>query len=381
MKKHQALLLVWIFISVFGMAMSYSAEYINYIVYGTSMYSSIIKQLVIMIGVSLVGYRLFFQKGDTNYSLLKLSSKPMMYGTLISLAVVLVLGGVRGGAKMVIPLGVFDFQPLELYKIAVILYTATIFSENKPNENLWDLLKKLSFPIVGLGLIFIQPDLGGTIIGAGIIYFMLLFNGKEIKKLLLLTVGLVAALPLAIMAGMKAGVIHAYQLSRISSWINPFNDAQDTGYNLIQSFIAISNGGVLGSGYMDSVQKAGYLFAPGSDFIFAIICEELGLLGALLTISLLFAIALISISIGNTAHERFGRLYSYGFAVLILLQAFINIGGVTGVIPMTGVTLPFISSGINSYMFLSMGIFLLVPISRESIKERNLERKATNYKG
>lgn len=376
MKKHHFIILLWFIASIYGAAMAFSATYVNTTINGGNAFLDLAFQLVVILVVGGAGiYVLMLSKKINSYQLMKRFSKLAMYVTLCALVLVLLVGGIRGGARMVIPLGIIDFQPLEMFKITMILYFASEFSELKPSDTVKDILIKLIPIIVGGLLIVVQPDLGGAMICVIVTFFLLVINGQRIKELLISS-GIFAGLGVV-----GISFLQDYQKARIFMWLNPFNDPQVSGYQLINSYVAISNGGLLGSGYMSSIQKAGYLSQPGSDFIFAIICEELGLLGAFFTIIILFTIALMAISIGNSAHERFGMLYCYGFALLLLTQTFVNVGGVTGVIPMTGVTLPFISTGINSYLFMTLGVFLTVPISRVSIKEKKRERKATNFKG
>lgn len=378
MKKHHIIILLWFIVSVYGAAMAFSATYVNVTIKGGNAFIGLASQLIVILAVGIAGVWLFFiQKKFDMYQLMKRFSKYAMYIAVGSLAGVLLIGdaAVRSGARMVIPLGFVDFQPLEFFKIAIILYFAYQFSTVKPTDSLKDSIQKLIIPIIGLLMIIVQPDFGGAMISMIVIFFLLIVNGQNLKQIGFLTAGVGA------IGAVGFSFLHDYQKARVFMWLNPFNDAQGSGYQLINSYVAISNGGLLGSGYMSGIQKAGYLTQPGSDFIFATICEELGLLGAIFTISLLFAIAMMAISIGNTAHERYGMLYCYGFAILILTQTFVNIGGVSGVIPMTGVTLPYISEGINSYLFLTLGVFLTVPVSRVSIKEKKRERKATNFKG
>ncbi len=376
MKKHHLLILLWLFVSLYGAVMEFSATYINTTIYGGNPFLGLVSQFVVILIVGGAGTVFFHSAKIDTYQLMKRFAKPVMIITVGALAFVAAFGGIRGGARMVIPLGPFDFQPMEMFKISAILYFAYQFSNVKPSETLVDSVTKLFLPIIGIGLVILQPDFGGAMIILIVLYWLLIINGQNLKQLILLAVGGSATIIFAVMFLLKE-----YQRARIFMWLNPFNDAAGSGWQLINSYVAISNGGLLGSGYMSSVQKAGFLSQPGSDFIFAIICEELGLIGALLTIGLLVSIAVVVISIGNTAHERFGMLYCYGFAMLLLTQTFINVGGVTGVIPMTGVTLPFISTGINSYLFMSLGVFLTVPISRIGIKEKKRERKTTNFKG
>ncbi len=376
MKKHHVIILLWLLVSLYGAIMEFSATYINTTIYGSNPFLGLAAQLFVILVVGGAGTVFFHSSKIDTYQMMKRFAKPIMYICLVALAFVAVAGGVRGGARMVIPIGPFDFQPLEMFKISAILFFAYQFSSVKPSENLLDSGRKLILPFIGIALIILQPDFGGAMIILITLYWLLIINGQNFKQLLLLAVAGFTTISFGVMFLLKE-----YQRARIFMWLNPFTDAQGNGWQPINAYVAISNGGLLGSGYMNSVQKAGFLSQSGSDFVFAIICEELGLIGALLTIGLIGAVAVVAISIGNTAHERFGMLYCYGFAMLLLTQTFINIGGVTGVIPMTGVTLPFISTGINSYLFMTLGVFLTIPISRASIKEKKRERKTTNFKG
>jgi cell division protein FtsW len=165
-------------------------------------------------------------------------------------------------------------------------------------------------------------------------------------------------------------VLYEHQSARFTAWPDPFSDALDTGWGTVNSLIAISNGNITGAGYLNSIQKTILDTSASTDYIFVIICEEWGLLGALIVIGSLTFISFLSMVIGNNAKDRFGMLYCYGYGLLILLQMFVNVGGVVNVIPMTGVTLPFISSGLNSFLFMSIGLFIVVLIDREAVRER-----------
>ena len=129
---------------------------------------------------------------------------------------------------------------------------------------------------------------------------------------------------------------------------------------------------------MNSIQKSGYLYGKYTDFIFVIIVEEWGVIGGVVVIGMLLAIAVLCYRIGSTASDRFGQIYCYGFALLIIVQSGVNIGGVTGVIPMTGVTLPFISSGMNSYIFLTMGLFFVIIIDLDSQRKKRIDNERSN---
>lgn len=358
MRRHYVLIIIWLILSIYGTMMAFSAGYINTLLAGGFIYSHIIKQSVIIIILLILVYIFLLRKKITFYKTMKVLAPTLFIISLGLLVAVLIIGSERNNAKMVFDLFIVDFQPLELYKITIIMFLATRLEKIDHDVNLLELLSKVILPLFGSCLIILQPDLGGAIICAAVVYFMLIYNGQKVLQLIQL-----AAAGFIFAAISSFALLQAYQLDRITTWLNPF--ASSSGYQLQQSFIAISNGGLFGRGFMASAQKS-FLPVPDSDFIFAIICEELGLIGAIFTVSLIFALALYIIYIGTKAHERFGMLYCFGIATLIVIQTIVNIGGVSGLIPMTGVTLPFISSGINSFIFLSIGVFAVIPISRES---------------
>lgn len=372
MKNHNILITLWTIISIIGALLSFSATYVNQIIGGSNPLKGLVSNLLLILFILVIG-QLFFVRRKANFYQQEKKLAPYIFiFSLICLVIVPLLGenAEVNNAMMYIPIGPFNFQPLELFKIGTILYLATYLPKISPNDSFNRLCKTSFWVVVGVLLLVIQPDIGGAIILVLLFGVIILVNGQFQKEIIYMTIA-----GSGFIIFFVTFILDGYQKARITNWLNPFNDAKDGGYQLIQSFIAISNGGVSGSGYMNSIQKAGFLTQPGSDFIFSIILEETGIFGAISILGFLFALAYCLIKIGNSAHERFGMLYCYGMASLIIIQTFINTGGVVGVIPMTGVTLPFISEGINSYLFMTLGVFLAIPISRESLKVKKNEKK------
>ncbi|MGL4589321.1 MAG: FtsW/RodA/SpoVE family cell cycle protein [Mycoplasmatales bacterium] len=370
---YSRIILLWLAIALFGSVMIYSSLSTSTVANDASQYTVLIAQWAyILIILSALIFILLTSRRINLYKILNKITYPLFFATLICLLVVLGLGDLskRGGARSVIPLGIIDFQPLELFKIAVILFLAKKMSTVKYNSTFKELLKMLYLPALGIGLIALQPDLGGAIISAAVIGMIFVLNGQYVMQMLqygVLTIGgVILSLPI---------LLQSYQSARFSTWINPFIDPKESGFQPIMSYVAISNGGLLGVGLFNSTQKTRNLTQADTDFIFSIICEELGIIGALFVIVSLMGLAYLIIKVGKRAKDRFGMLYCYGFAMLIVAQTFINIGGVTGVIPMTGVTLPFISRGVNSFMFLSIGILITVIVEKNNLKERKIEEK------
>ncbi len=381
-KKFQVLIILWLIASLWGAINIFSATAIQQIVNGASPYKPLIEQLV-FIFICLIILSIVLSRRKPPYLIGKRGAVPFFHITLVLLVIVLIGGEVisteglfvRGGAKSTIPLGFASIQPLELYKITMILYMAKMFSTPKIYRSKEGINKTILMSLFGIGLIFIEPDLGGALLVGGVFVAMIFYNGQHIKRIFKLGVPLIAVGVLLL------GTVSAsYQVDRISAWLHPFENGNDLekSYNVVQGYIAISNGGVKGRGYLDSVQKSGFLFASNTDFIFAVIAEEWGLFGVVFTILILMLVAFQCFNIGYTAHERFGMLYCFGYGTLILVQAFINIGGVIGLIPMTGVTLPFISMGMNSFIILSVGLMYVVVIDKERIRQKRLRDEKTN---
>ncbi len=381
-KKFQILIILWLIASLWGAINIFSASSINQIANGYNPYKPLLEQ-IIFIGVCLIGLSIILSRRKPPYLVGKRGAVLFFNITLLLLVLVLVLGKidptdgrfVRGGAKSTLPLGIIAIQPLEIYKITMILYLAKMFSTEKIYRSKEGINKAIFMSLFGTFLILIEPDLGGAILVGGVFVAMVFYNGQRIKHLLKIGVPLIAA-GIIFLGSMSS----AYQVDRIESWLHPFENGNDLkiSFNVVQGYVAISNGGVLGRGYMESVQKSGFLYASHTDFIFAVIAEEWGIFGVLFTILILLLLSFQCFNIGYTAHERFGMLYCYGYGTLILVQAFINIGGVIGLIPMTGVTLPFISTGMNSFIILSAGLIYVIVIDKERIRQKRLRDEKTS---
>jgi cell division protein FtsW (lipid II flippase) len=298
-------------------------------------------------------------------------TRPIMIFLLICLGLLVTLGPLlasspfsflmpsRGGAHSVINFVVIDFQPMEFFKIAVILHVSLLYSKTAHKLDKRSIWESFILPGIGLVLILLEPDLGGTIIVFSTIAIMFFLKGDFKGREVLYSVFSLVGIALFAIIALLFDLIHAYQIERITSWITPFNDPD--------------NGGVTGSGYMNSIQKAA-MFATESDTIFSVILEEWGFFGLVFTTSILFAIGCVCVYIGWKSKKRYRQIFCYAFSSLILIQSFVNMGGVTGVIPFTGVTLPFISNGINSFFSLSLGLFLVCVMGRND-ELKNLEIK------
>jgi cell division protein FtsW len=213
------------------------------------------------------------------------------------------------------------------------------------------------------GLLMLQPNLGTTIILGSIVFVMLFVSGVELKPL-------VGTFAIGGVLATLAATLETYRWRRLKGFIDPWKDAANTGYQTIQSQVAIAHGGVTGSGLGQSRAKYGFLPFAHTDFIFAIISDELGMIGALLVVALFIAIGVGGIRTALQAPDRYGMLLATGITAWILIQAFVNIGAVVGVLPITGVPLPFVSFGGSSLLVTMAAVGLLLSVARQARQAR-----------
>jgi len=271
------------------------------------------------------------------------------------------VGKSMGGASRWLGSGVFSFQPSELAKLGLIIYLASYFDKRK---NQIQSFSKTFLPflvIVGivLGLIIKQPDIGTALIFVLIAVGIYFLAGAEILQLGLFIPIFIACLWLIIK-------IAPYRLARIIAFINPKSDVLGVSYHINQTLIAIGSGGLLGVGFGNSRQKYNYLPEAHTDSIFAIICEELGFLRAVLVIIAFACLAILGLKIVKKAPNNFGRLLAFGIIIWFVGQAFVNLGVMLGFLPFTGVPLPFISYGGSSLIISLAAVGILLNISKQA---------------
>ncbi len=332
-----------------------------------------------------LGLVFMFVTMNIRYDKYKKLFVPVFILAIMMLVLVPIIGDKRNGATSWFAIGTLGIQPTELAKITTILYLAALIS--KKGERFRD-LRTGYIPvmvIVGFvaGLIMLQPDFGSCMIlvaTAGLIIFA---GGANLKHILGSIGLLVLGASIVLAAGALWDKIHPsesatdqvnYKVGRIQAYLDPMKDPLGNGYNLLQSLTAIGHGGPTGTGFGQGIQKLHYLPNAYNDFIFSVIGEEFGFIGTLLF--LLFYIYFIwrGLLISLRCQSTFGTLTGVGIMGLIAIQAFINIGGVTNTIPMTGVTLPFISYGGSSLLAMMMSMGILLSISRESTLPAKQER-------
>ena len=267
------------------------------------------------------------------------------------------------GAKRWIPLGPVNLQPMEFVKISLALYLAYFMSSKQALVKTFSRGVIPPFAVTGLfcGLLLLQPDFGSAVVVASILFFMCLAGGTRFIYLFF-------AMILACAGAMALAILEPYRLRRLLAFLDPFADPTDTGYHLVQSLLAIGSGGLLGLGLGKSRQKFLYVPEPENDFVFPIVAEELGFIGAVVVLLLFSLLIMRGYWLALHARDKFGALTIVGIITLLAVQVFLNVGVVTNLIPNTGISLPFFSYGGTALMIqlAEMGIVLSISSLRRS---------------
>ncbi|MFH1778515.1 MAG: putative lipid II flippase FtsW [Candidatus Omnitrophota bacterium] len=298
---------------------------------------------------------------SVDYNVIKKYIKPVLIISFILLILVLIPGIGReiAGARRWFRFSIFSFQPSQALKLALILYIADVLSRKQSEIRSFfhGFLPPMIILGVSVGLILLQPDLGTAVAIAAVVYMMLFIAGIRLFHLVPLLVSSLPALGVIILA-------KPYRMKRISAFLNPWEDPQGIGFQIIQSYIALGSGGLFGVGLGQSRQKLFYLPGAHTDFIFSIIGEELGLIGTASIVILFIVFIWLGVRIAIRSRDLFGHLAALGIVLMIGLEAVINIGVATGSIPTKGLPLPFISYGGSSLIFDMMGVALLLNIAK-----------------
>ena len=366
------LMVVVAFLVVIGLMAIFSAGAPKAMDMGQNPASFALKQFVYLIA-GFLGLQ-YFMKLD--YKKLKDWAVPFAWFVIVMLALVdfTSLGQVVNGAKRWIALGPIQFQPSEMTKFAVIMLLSNAFYRDSVifSSTKWT---RYFIPIlIMVFLVYKQPNLSMVILLFLTSMVMYLSVAGSIKYMLVTAAAFIStAVTSFILFGKK--LLHGYQMQRIQIWLNPDSDPYGAGYNILQSLLAFAAGGFWGVGYGNSKQKLAWLPEGHTDFIFAVIAEELGFLGCFLIIGLFWTFIHRGIIISSRANDMFGKLLAVGITLSIGLQAFINMSVSSSLIPATGVPLPFISYGGTSLIVSLCMVGVLLNISKKRIKRiRNYER-------
>jgi cell division protein FtsW len=308
-----------------------------------------------------IGAMLVLMKVD--YHVWRSLSLPAIIGTLLLLLAVLVVGTEVYGARRWFDLGFTQAQPSELAKPALVVYLAGWLCTHGARLQSWVYgLAQFGFVLGGLvALVMLEPDMGTSIVLATIGLGMLFVAGARITHAVgMILAGGVAFSVLALSA--------EYRRERILAFLDPESNTSDTGWHLLQARLALGDGGLFGVGLGSSRQKFTWLPAPHNDAIFAVIGEELGLIGASLVILLFSLLGYRCYRIASQAPDRFGMLLVVGISTWVVFQALFNIGGVTSAIPFTGITLPFVSYGGSSLIVTLAALGIVLNVSRQTMR-------------
>lgn len=340
-----------------GIVMVYSSSaVVSYADYGTSFYFLRKQAMWAVLGIISM---LIVTK--INYWRYEYFANSILVGIFLLLVLVLIpgIGHVVNGARRWLDLGFGRFQPSEFAKLAIVIYMA--YSLTQKQAKLDSLMGGVlpHIIIVGLicGLVLMEPDLGTAVAIAGTVFIMWFVAGFRLSHLFALVVLAVPVLGYAIWS-------EPYRRDRFLAFLNPWADPLGDGFHIIQSLYALGSGGLFGLGLGQSRQKLFYLPERHTDFIFAILGEELGFIGTIFVLTLFFFFAWRGYKIAITAPDTFGSLLAAGITTMITLQAVINIGVVTGSLPITGIPLPFISFGGSSLIPILSGVGILLNISK-----------------
>ena len=344
-------------LAAIGVVMVYSSSAIYaQETYGDAAY--FLKRHLIYLALGLAG---FFAVLGIEEGRIRRCAKPLMALTLLLLVAVLVPGvGHRvSGARRWFKLGGLSFQPSELAQLAIILYMADVLSRKRSllRDFLQGVLPALLVLGLTVGLILIEPDLG-TSVATAVVALLLLFIA-EVRWKILLPMFLSAVPVVAVLILTKP-----YRMRRIAAYLNPWADPEGSGFQLIQSLVALGSGGLLGVGLGESRQKLFYLPAAHTDFIFAVIGEEMGFVGVTLVLVLFGALFWYGVRLALAAPDPFGMMAALGIVMLLALEMLVNVGVVTGAIPTKGLPLPFISYGGSSLIINLASIAVLLNVVR-----------------
>jgi cell division protein FtsW len=365
------LVLVTLGLVAFGLVMVYSATSASAAVGNGDPMSFLKRQAV----YALLGVIVMAVASRLDYHRLRYLAPPLLLAALVLCAAVLVVAPAVNGAHRWFIVGPASFQPSEVAKLALCLFAAAYLSRRGAPRSLGELVRPLGLlTAIFCGLVLLEPDLGTTIALAGMMLAIFLVAGVPGRVLFLATV-------LALAAGTLAIWTEPYRRARLFSFLNPWSDAQGAGFQIVQATIGIGSGQVGGRGLGQSVEKVGYLPEAHTDVIFAVIGEELGLIGSMLVVGAFAAFGFAGFRIALRCRDPFGKLLASGITALVCGQAAINLAAVLGVAPLTGIPLPFVSYGGSSLVVLLAGVGILLNIAvNERVAEARMPDRGRRHR-
>ncbi|KII79901.1 cell division protein FtsW [Vibrio renipiscarius] len=291
-------------------------------------------------------------------------SLPLLCVSIALLVIVLIGGKSVNGASRWIPLGLFNLQPAEVAKLSLFIFMSgyLVRKQHEVRETFFGgFIKPILVFGTLAGLLLFQPDLGTVIVMLVTLFAMLFIAGAKLTQFLaLVVVGIVAVIGLII--------VEPYRMKRVTSFLEPWEDPFGSGYQLTQSLMAFGRGEWFGQGLGNSIQKLAYLPEAHTDFVFAVLAEELGFVGVVLVLILIFSLVLKAIFIGRRAFENddfFGGYLAFGIGIWFAFQTLVNVGAAAGIVPTKGLTLPLISYGGSSLIVMAVAVSILLRIDHE----------------
>jgi cell division protein FtsW len=308
---------------------------------------------------SVLGFALMLGAMRVDYHVWKKLAVPALLFCLVLLVMVLIpgIGGKAGGSSRWIRLPGFNLQPSEMAKLALIMYMAYSLDKKQEKVKIFaiGIVPHMIILAVLIGFLAMQPDLGGALTLVAVAMTMLFAAGTRLSHIISM---ILLALPL-----LAYKLSRGYHKGRMEAWSNPWSDPEGKGFQIIQSWLALGTGGVFGQGLGQGKQKLFYLPEAHTDFILSVIGEELGFLGVIVIIGMFFLLVQRAMRISVAAPDTFGRFLALGIAVLFGIEATVNMGVVTGLLPTKGLALPFISYGGSSLVISLFAVGILLNIS------------------
>ncbi|MDO4667482.1 MAG: FtsW/RodA/SpoVE family cell cycle protein [Streptococcus sp.] len=400
-KKHllnYSILIPYMILSIIGLIVVYSTTSATLVQAGRNSFSTVLNQglfwIVSLLAIAII-YRMkldFLKKGGFITAVIFIEIILLLLSRFVT--------GTINGAHGWLKLGPISVQPAEYLKIILVWFLAFRFSKKQNEIDQYDyqaLTLNQWFPrvlndwrttiTILIGIVIIMPDLGNATILLLVVVVMVAVSGIAYRWFGTMLAAITAISAFVLASIWVIGVerlaklpVFGYVAKRFSAFYNPFKDLSGSGHQLANSYYAMSNGGWFGLGLGNSIEKKGYLPEAHTDFVFSIVIEELGFIGASLILALLFFLILRIILVGIRAKNPFNSMMALGIGGMILMQTFVNIGGISGLIPSTGVTFPFLSQGGNSLLVLSVAIAFVLNIDANEKRDALYEQlKAEDY--
>ena len=368
--EQKLLILVTLGLVAFGLVMVFSATSASATLGEGDPMRFLVKQGLYAVG----GLILLACLSRIDYHAFRPLAPILLVGAFVACAAVLVLGPAINGAHRWFIFGPVSFQPAELAKLAVCVWACAVLARRPPPKTMGELMKPVGLVVCAFAaVIVIEPDLGTTIALVAMVAGILLVSGVPLRLFAL-------AASFAIGGGLLAIWMEPYRRERIFSFLDPWKDAEGAGFQNVQAIIGIGSGGVTGEGLGQGIQKVNFLPEAHTDMIFAVVGEELGLLGSAAVIAAFAVFAWAGFRVALTCRDPFGKRLAAGITTLVCAQAAVNLSAVLGLAPLTGIPLPFVSYGGSSLLVLlaSVGVLLNIAVNERVVEARVRDRGRRN---